>query len=227
MHQSIGRVGGWSWGPNCFVLRGYLLGQFTKGSVAEVETFQQQHVRIWSSLILSKHLLDSDISDLTATRLGNKDCDLFCAHHNSQPIFISSQLQLQEMSCRTITPNEAAGGWEDERLWDYAAMQLNIILQVCGDIFWGDNGHSAGCIWKGHEMAGGLSLVIPVLLGSTSVAVGSFEAVNLGRAPSLVAFNVTLAIFTTWNFGVMHRIRPFDNNSYFISCSQKQEQEIL
>ena len=84
-------------------------GQLTKGSFADVETFQQQHVRIWSSLILSKHLLDSDISDLRATRL-HKDCDLFCAHHNSQPILFSSQLQLQEMSCRTITPNEAAGG---------------------------------------------------------------------------------------------------------------------
>ena len=106
-------------------------GQLTKGSFADVKTFQQEHVRIWSSLILSKHLLDSDISDLTATRLGNKDCDLFCAHHNSQPIFISSQLQLQEMSCRTITPNEAAGwmgGWTTMRLCSYATQHYSSSL---------------------------------------------------------------------------------------------------
>ena len=51
VHQIIGR--GWRVvaGPHCFVLRGYLwlIGagkrQFTKGSFADVETFQQ-HVRI-------------------------------------------------------------------------------------------------------------------------------------------------------------------------------------
>ena len=93
---------------------------------------------------------------------------------------------------------------------------------------WGDNGHFAGCIWKGHEMARG-----PVTCAGAAWnhiccrwVFDPFEAVNLGRAPSLVAFNVTLAILTTWNFGVTHRIRPFDNNCYFISCSQKQEQEI-
>lgn len=76
-------------------------------------------------------------------------------------------------------------------------MQLNLILQVCGDIFEVTMGTLLGAYGKAMKWQEACHLSYLCCLEPHPLGFDPLEAVNLGRAPSLVAFNVTLAIFTT------------------------------